>query len=214
MKKFLLFLTIPLMVCILNFSTSSNLFASNSFGLIPYAGYGYYNIKYNAEGTLKFLEEVLDKTNSSFDADGNMWKIGVQLDIPLVNSLVFSPGIEYQQNSYKKRLQVTTFAAKIESADVTEQFFNIPLILNYYLQKNREGFFIGVGPKLAFNLSDEEKTFSKKSMVILAAANAGYQLPSGFRFAAFADLALTDMADLDNINIKNICAGVIVGFRL
>ena len=81
-------------------------------------------------------------------------------------------------------------------------------------KKNREGFFIGVGPKLAFNLSDEEKTFSKKSMVILAAANAGYQLPSGFRFAAFADLALTDMADLDNINIKNICAGVIVGFRL
>ncbi len=218
MKKFLLIFSIPLMVYILIFSTSSNLFASNSFGLIPYAGYGYYNIKYTAEGELKFLEDVVDEQfTDNFDADGNIWKVGVQLEIPIVSSLVFSPGVEYQQNSYKKRLVLTMLDvanAKIESDEVKELFLNIPLMLNFYLQEKNEGLFIGIGPKLAFNFSDEDKTISKNSMVVLAAANVGYQLPMGLRIAAFADLSLTDMTDLKNIDVKNICAGVIVGFRL
>ena len=81
------------MVLSLIMMSSITLFAkTNYFGLTPYASFGYFASSYTCDVNLLILSTKLDA-----EATGTAFKVGAQLEIPVTNTVTFTPAVEFQQ---------------------------------------------------------------------------------------------------------------------
>ncbi|MBQ6269096.1 MAG: outer membrane beta-barrel protein [Bacteroidetes bacterium] len=222
--KSLKFSLIPMMVLALVMMSNTSLFAkTNYFGLTPYASFGYFASSYTCDVNLLILSTKLDA-----EATGTAFKVGAQLEIPVTNTVTFTPAVEFQQakvDSYSyKDNKISASDLPFSSDDgTTSQFINIPLMFNLYFSSDNSGLFVGVGPKLNLNLSKEEdQVFSTNSLVVAGSATVGYQMKNGLRLAAVADRTLTSIFnDEDSINNNkitsisgnNLYIGAVIGYR-
>lgn len=219
MKRFLISFVI-LFGLIFNHSYALDL----GFGIIPYAQVGYYKLG------VKPNEYV----TSNYIIDGLGGGAGLQLEFDIAKNLTLNPGVEFLVSTSEK--PDSTIIVKLK-----DSYVNIPIIVNYWIPRQTDqgeeetGYFIGIGPKLAFFLDGNSSTatsFSYRSpiadqvgiaigrkletkMGVMASANAGYQFENGVRANIVFDYCLTNLiknSDATSAEASHLFLGIQLGW--
>jgi hypothetical protein len=148
-----------------------------------------YGVNLSAQNTTFGVKAGANFSNVKFDTDfGNFSPegatniyIGVLADVSLSESLHFQPELLYSMEGSKS----------IDGQDLGLDFFNVPLMLKYYLV---DGINIQAGPQIGFIVNDGDFEGLKSTNFGLN-FGAAYELPTGFFFDARYNLGLSDLAE-------------------
>jgi hypothetical protein len=148
------------------------------------------------------------------------WKVGAVANVPMAGTIAFMP----QLNVLSKQSKLSEGSDKV---DLSMTYVELPLNFVY----NSGGFFVGVGPSVAFGIGGKFKSGSDKAdikfdgkkdatddKVHLKAldfggqAIAGYKLPSGLFFNVHYNLGFSNISPDDEGTVKNKYFGFGLGY--
>lgn len=246
MNKILKILLIPIIIISVTIISNITLFAkSNSnkksisggyipsrFAVTPYtslACLGYFTTEYTCEVNLLDSSKHLEADDHSTSS----YTIGARFEICFFKNFIFTPEIEFQQNKIKSYSynDEEIIYSKLPELNVgyTARYINIPLMINFYLSPNNGGSgFIGVGPKIHYNITKEKDQIFPVNPYFISGAvtigvNAGDET-GGFIMGIVAERTITNIykdedflinnTKISSIFGKNLRIGAMFGFKI
>ena len=159
--------TLLVSVVILTFLITSKtiLFAESyipsKFAVIPYASVGVDWSNYNCDINLLELSKHIEADGEppSIYSFSN-FILGTRFEIRFFKNFVFTPEIEFQQSKIESYIFNDTMSSELDELSVghLSRNINLPLMLNFYFRgsSDRVARFIGVGPKIHYNITKEK----------------------------------------------------------
>ena len=203
---------------------NDDMYVPSRFAIIPYASIGYFKTDYNCDVNLpdetKKLEAkaslkhttVIHKDSSyayvvrrdtSYYWDYT-YTIGAKFEIRIFKHFIFTPEIEFEKNklkSYKFNDENLVYH-KLPELNVghTSRYINIPLLFNFYFGGDNLGVvYIGIGPKIHYNITKEEdqlfpvNPYFISGSAILGGITKGNKNKSGSIWGIFVDKTITNI---------------------
>jgi hypothetical protein len=194
--------TITLLTLIFTLSFTMNVMAQTRFGVK--GGLNYSHVRTNNADLQKELS-----ARPSFH-------LGVVGDVTIGKQLSFQPQLLLSERGTKE---------KHEGHDDAWAFTSLEIPLNVVYRLKDNGFFVGAGPVLGYNLSGKIKGHDESEKIELGTkvdeikrfdigtnAFAGYQLDNGLFFTVNYTLGLTNWSNAPNTTWRNSILGVSVGY--
>lgn len=149
--------------------------------------------------------------------------VGVFTDVPLSENFIFQPALNYTQKGGKT---TDTFQGITDESNLTLNYLELPL---NFIYKPSGGFFVGLGPTLAYGISgksketvtgsstqettvkfgsgaDQVKAFEFSGNIL-----AGYTLSNGIFFSVNYNMGFSNLSNDNSEKIKNNYFGIRLG---
>ncbi|MCW4467440.1 porin family protein [Flavobacterium sp. MFBS3-15] len=133
-----------------------------------------------------------------FDADGaTSFYVGGLVDLPVSGNFHVQPEVLYS----------------MEGADKASlSYVRVPIMAKYYVM---EGLSLQAGPEVAFKVAAEDDAMDEmtKSIDFGIGAGAAYELPMGLMFDVRYNLGMSNISDVDGVDMKNTGIQLGLGYR-
>lgn len=150
---------------------------------------------------MKFgVKAGLNLTNFTGDADtdgATSFYVGGLVDLPVSGNFHVQPELLYS----------------MEGADKASlSYLRIPIMAKYYVM---EGLSLQAGPEVAFKVAAEDDAMDEttKSLDFGIGAGVGYELPMGLMFDVRYNLGMSNVSDVDGVDMKNTGIQLGLGYR-
>ncbi len=160
--------------------------------------FGFANAQ-DSDGMKFGVKAGVNLTNFTGDADGDGatgFYVGALVDLPVGDNFHVQPELLYS----------------MEGADEASiSYLRLPIMAKYYIM---EGLSLQAGPEVAFKIAaDDGIDELTKSIDFGIGAGAGYELANGLMFDLRYNLGLSNISEVDGVDIKNTGLMIGLGYR-